>query len=396
MSNSRVEKTENAEQEEEEEIGRKNRKSSSELIAKTENKMQNEQLGENCEQKQKEKVQAYRHVVHFLKRLQKAKKEKQFSKFLEIFKKIEINIHFVDAITQMPNVAKFLKNILSKKKKIVDEGVVSLTATCSAIIQKSLPAKMKDPGSFTIPCTIGKYEFKKALCDSGASINLKPLLVVQRLSLGELTPTTITLQMVDRSMTQLEGVLEDVLDKVGKFIFLVDFVVMKMEEDTQVPLLLGRPFLATGVALIDVKKGELTLRVGNEAVHFNLNKSLTQSDADEENCMVVENFSSVSLELNSDCNIQHFINENEMNFQYFQSVDYGLLHSSLQNAKTVLNLNEKNTENSCTGEKKAIEQETSEEGLILKELPSFLKYAFLEPEKTKLVIISAALTENEE
>ena len=214
----------------------------------------------------------------------------------------------------MPNYAKFPKDILSKKKKIADEGVVSLTATCSAVIQKSLLAKMKDPGSFTIPYTIGKFEFKKALCDSGASINLMPLSVVQRLSLGELTPTKITLKMADRSMAQPEGVLEDVLVKVWKFIFPVDFVVMKVEEDTHVPLLLGRPFLATGVTLIDVKKGELTLRVGNEAVHFNLNKSLTQSDADEENCMAVENFSPVSLELNSDCNIKHSINENEMNF----------------------------------------------------------------------------------
>ena len=132
----------------------------------------------------------------------------------------------------MPNYAKFLKDILSKKKKIDEEGVVSLTATCSVVIQKSLPAKMKDPGSFTIPCTIGKYEFKKALCDSDANINLIPLSVVQRLSLGELTPTTITLQMDDRSMAQPEGALKDVLVKVGKFIFPVDFVVMKMEEDT--------------------------------------------------------------------------------------------------------------------------------------------------------------------
>ena len=111
---------------------------------------------------------------------------------------------------------------------------------------------MKDPGSFTIPCSIRKYEFKKALCDSGASINLMPLSVVQRLSLGEVTPTTIILKMVDRSMAQPEGVLEDVLVKVGKFIFPVDFVIMKMEEDTQVPLLQGRPFLATGAALIDI------------------------------------------------------------------------------------------------------------------------------------------------
>ena len=132
----------------------------------------------------------------------------------------------------MPNHTKFLKDILSKKKKIAEEGIVSLTTTCSGIIQKSLPAKIKDPDSFTIPCSIGKYEFKEAICDSGASINLMPLSVVQRLSLGELTLTAITLQMADRSMTQLEGVLEDVLVKVGKFIFHVDFVVIKMEEDT--------------------------------------------------------------------------------------------------------------------------------------------------------------------
>ena len=100
---------------------------------------------------------------------------------------------------------------------------MSLTTTCSAVIQKILLAKMKDPRSFTIPCTIGKYEFKKALCDSGANINLMPLSVVQRLSLRELTPTAITLQIDDRSMAQPEGVLEDVLVKVRKFIFPVDF-----------------------------------------------------------------------------------------------------------------------------------------------------------------------------
>ena len=189
----------------------------------------------------------------------------------------------------MPIYAKFMKEILNKKRNIGEEGIVNLTATCSAIIQQQLPAKMKNPGSFTIPCSIGKYEFKKALCDFGATINLMPLSVVQRLSLGELTPTAITLQMADRSMAQLEGILEDVLVKVGKFIFPADFVIMKMEEDTQVPLLLGRPFLTTGAALIDVQKGELTLRVGNEAVHFNLNRSLEHPDVDAESCMAVEN-----------------------------------------------------------------------------------------------------------
>ena len=209
----------------------------------------------------------------------------------------------------MPTYAKFLKEILSKKRKIVEEGIVNLTATCSAVIHQKLPEKMKDPSSFTIPYSIGKYEFKKALCDCGASINLMPLSVVQRLSLRELTPTAITLQMDDRSMAQPEGVLEDVLFKVGKFIFPLDFVIMKMEEDTQVPLLLGRPFLETEAGLIDVQKGELTLRVGNEAVHFNLNRSLEHPDVDAQSCKAIENSSLLSVELNSDCILQHYINE---------------------------------------------------------------------------------------
>ena len=114
--------------------------------------------------------------------------------------------------------------------------------------------KMQDPGSFTIPCTIGNYDFKRDLYDSGASINLMPLSIVKRLSLGELNPTAMTLQMADRTMAQLEGILEDVLIKVGKFIFPVDFIVIDIEKDKQVPLLLGRPFLASGATLIDVKK----------------------------------------------------------------------------------------------------------------------------------------------
>ena len=202
--------------------------------------------------------------------------------------------------------------------------------------------------------------------------------------------------MADRSMAQPEGVLEDVLIKVGKSIFHVDFVVMKIEEDNQVLLLLGRPFLATGAALIDVQKSELTLRVGNEVVHFNLNKSMTQPDVNTEICMAVENSIPISFYLISDCNLQHSINENEMNFQYLESVDYELLQSSLQNIETVLILNENSQENSSSQEKKVTKQETSAEGLILKELPSHLKYAFLEPKQGKPLIISAELTENEE
>ena len=312
-NNSKKERKEETDAEQKE-TGKEGEKSKPGKTAEAEKNTQTEQPEGSSEHKQKERVPAYTPIVSFPQRLQKAKREEQFSSFLDIFKKIEINIPFAEVINQMPNYAKFLKEILNKKRKIAAEGIVNLTATCSAVIQQKLPAKMKDIGSFTIPYSIGKYEFKKALCDSGASINLMPLLVVQRLSLGELTPTAITLQMADRSMAQTEGVLEDVLVKVGKFIFPVDFVFMKMEEDTQVPLLLGRPFLATGAALIAVQKGELTIRVGNEVVHFNLNRSLEHSDVDAEGCMAVENNSLLSVELNSDCILQHHINEIEMNF----------------------------------------------------------------------------------
>ena len=132
-----------------------------------------------------------------------------------------------------------------------------------------------------------------------------PLLVVKRLSLGELTPITMSLHMVDRSMAQLEGILEDVLIKVGKFIFPVDFVVIDIEEDKQNPLLLGRPFLATGAALIDVKKGELTLIVSTKEVHFNLNKSLKQHDVEQAHCMKIDSVNSVCRKMNDD-----LINEN--------------------------------------------------------------------------------------
>ena len=145
----------------------------------------------------------------------------------------------------MPQYAKFMKDILRKKRKITKEGIVILTAICSAVIQKTLPEKMQDPGSFTIPCKIRDVDMGKALCDSRASINLMPLSIDKRLSLGELTPTTITPPMVDRTLAHPKGILEDVLIKVGKFFFPVDFVVINMEEDKQIPLLLGRPFLAT-------------------------------------------------------------------------------------------------------------------------------------------------------
>ncbi|XP_062107883.1 uncharacterized protein LOC133818823 [Humulus lupulus] len=199
--------------------------------------------------------------IPYPQRLHKNNMDKQFTKFLEVFKKLHINIPFVEALEQMPSYVKFMKDILSKKRKMEDFETVALTEECSAILQKKLPPKLRDPGSFTIPCTIGRIEGINALCDFGASINLMPLSVFKRLQLGEAKPTTVTLQLADRSLAHPRGVIEDVLVKVDKLIFLADFIVLDMEEDSNVPIILGRPFLATGQALIDVQKGELKLRV---------------------------------------------------------------------------------------------------------------------------------------
>ena len=206
------------------------------------------------QQGKKEEFKAYNPRVPFPQRLQKAKLDEQFSRFLNMFKKIEINIPFSEALTQMPQYAKFMKDILSKKRKITEEGIVSLIATYSAVIQKSLPKKMQDPGNFTIPYKIGDADMGKALCDSGASINLTPLFVAKILSLWELIPIAMTLLMAYKTLAHLKGILEDVLIKMGKFVFPVDFVVINIEEDKQVPLMLGRPFLAIGATLIDMKK----------------------------------------------------------------------------------------------------------------------------------------------
>ncbi|KAL5560543.1 hypothetical protein UlMin_036754 [Ulmus minor] len=202
----------------------------------------------------------YEPPIPYPQRLIKKKLDNQFDKFLEIFKKLHINIPFAEMLEQMPKYAKFMKEILSKKRKLGDYETVMLNEECSAVLQRKLPQKLKDPGSFTIPCTIGSCNFDKVLCDLGASINLMPLSVFRKLGLGEVKPTSISLQLADRSVKYPRGVIEDVLIKVDKFIFPADFVVLDMEEDREIPLILGRPFLATGRTLIDVQQGKLILR----------------------------------------------------------------------------------------------------------------------------------------
>ena len=152
----------------------------------------------------------------------------------------------------MPKYTNFLNDIFANKRKLEEYETVMLIEECSALILNKLSLKLKDLGSFTIPCSIGGCDFGNALCDLGATINLMPFSVFRKLGLGEVKSTTVSLQLADRSVKYPLGVIEDVLVKMGKFIFPVDFIVLDMKKDREVPLILGKPFLATGRALIDV------------------------------------------------------------------------------------------------------------------------------------------------
>ncbi|XP_062100149.1 uncharacterized protein LOC133806007 [Humulus lupulus] len=200
----------------------------------------------------------------FPQRFQKQKLDSQLKKFLDILRQLHINIPLVEALEQMPNYVKFMKDILTKKRRLGEFETVTLTKECSSFLKNKLPPKMKDLESFTIPCTIGNSYCGMALCDLGASINLMPMSIFKQLGIGEVRSTTVTLQLADRSLAHPDGKIEDVLVRVDKFIFHADFIVLDYEADREVPIILGRSFLATGRTLIDAQKGELTLRVQDE------------------------------------------------------------------------------------------------------------------------------------
>ncbi|GJT38238.1 reverse transcriptase domain-containing protein [Tanacetum coccineum] len=205
------------------------------------------------------------------------KANNQMEKFFQIFQDLHFDISFADALILMPKFASTIKSLLSNKEKLFELARTPLNEHCSAVLLKKLPEKLGDPGKFLIPCDFPRMDVCLALADLGASINLMPLSVWKKLSLPELTPTCMTLELADRSISRPIGVAEDVFIKVGKFHFSADFVVVDFDADPRVPLILRRSFLKTGRSLIDVYAGELTLRVGNKAVTFNLDQTLRYS-----------------------------------------------------------------------------------------------------------------------
>ncbi|XP_050920108.1 uncharacterized protein LOC127137720 [Lathyrus oleraceus] len=170
----------------------------------------------------------------------------------------------LEAPGRMPNYAKFMKDIISKRRDI-DTNLIILAETGSAILKgMKIPMKKKDQGAVTIPCTIGERSFKKALIDLGESVSLMPLSIYKKLGIGVVQDTMMTLQFTDHLVKKPYGIVEDVLVKIDKFVFPVDFVILEMPEDEDISLILGRPFLETRRCLINIEEGTMTLKVYDE------------------------------------------------------------------------------------------------------------------------------------
>nr|GEZ47148.1 reverse transcriptase domain-containing protein [Tanacetum cinerariifolium] len=186
-----------------------------------------------------------------------------------MFKQLHINITLADALILTPMYQKMLKALMSNKEKLQELANTPLNENCSAVILKKLPKKLEDPGKFLIPCDFSELKCK-ALADLGASINLMPLSVWKKLGLPKLIPTRMTLELANRTICTLAGIARDVFIPVGKFRFPADFVIVDYESDPRVPLILGRPFLQTARALIDVHGEEMILRDGDERLTLNM------------------------------------------------------------------------------------------------------------------------------
>ena len=203
----------------------------------------------------------------FPQALRSKKKIPNQAEIWEVLRQVKVNIPLLDMIKQVPTYAKFLKDLCTVKRWLGIEKKAFLTVQVNAIIQSKTLVKYKDPGSPTVSVNIGGTCIDKALLDLGASVNLLPYSMYKQLGLGELKPTNITLSLADRSVKIPKGIVEDVLVKVDKFYYPVDFVVLNTEPiasgPNHVPIILGRPFLATSNVIINCRNGVMQLTFGN-------------------------------------------------------------------------------------------------------------------------------------
>ncbi|GJZ87043.1 putative nucleotidyltransferase, ribonuclease H [Tanacetum coccineum] len=239
-------------------------------------------------------------LIPFPRRLRKEKEEAQQRKFLENLKQLQINLPFIESLAQMPKYAKFLKGLLPNKARLEEACTITMNERCSAVLLNKLPSKEKDPGSFTIPCDIGQLHINNGvrghrcggapgvLADLGASISLMPYTMYEKLGLGEPKATRMSFELADRSIQYPRGIIKNVLIKVDKFVLPIDFVILDMPEDSRVPIILGRPFLATARAMTDVFNKKITLRVGDDEVIFDVDQSIKRPPTEDDECYGID------------------------------------------------------------------------------------------------------------
>ncbi|KAM1972666.1 hypothetical protein ACFX16_019455 [Malus domestica] len=340
--------------------------------------------------------------VPFPSRFKQTKKEEAEKDILETFRKVQVNIPLLDAIKQVPRYAKFLKELCTTRKRISNKEVVQVSENVSAVLQRKLPPKCKDPGSFTIPCVIGNTKFEHAMLDLGASINVMPYSIYASMNLGELKNDGVIIQLADRSNAYPKGVLEDVLVQVDNLIFPADFYVLEMEDSpnvTPLPILLGRPFMKTARTKIDVFKGTLTMEFDGEIINFNISEAM-KFPKDDHSCFSIDILDELAqdyLDMLEDDPLETTI------AQGFGTKPNMAVpndeHAELVAALESLPKHHGKPSNPIpipVSTNTLLPSVIQAPVLELKPLPDHLKYAFLGEEETLPIIVSSSLTALEE
>ncbi|KAM2012985.1 hypothetical protein ACFX1T_024754 [Malus domestica] len=340
--------------------------------------------------------------VPFPSRFKQTKKEEAEKDILETFRKVQVNIPLLDAIKQVPRYAKFLKELCTTRKRISNKEVVQVSENVSAVLQRKLPPKCKDPGSFTIPCVIGNTKFEHAMLDLGASINVMPYSIYASMNLGELKNDGVIIQLADRSNAYPKGVLEDVLVQVDNLIFPADFYVLEMEDSpnvTPLPILLGRPFMKTARTKIDVFKGTLTMEFDGEIINFNISEAM-KFPKDDHSCFSID----ILDELAQDYLDMLEDDPLEMTIAQGFGTKPNMAVPNDEHAELVFALESLPKHHGKPSNPIPIPVSTNTllpsviqaPVLELKPLPDHLKYAFLGEEETLPIIVSSSLTALEE
>ena len=307
-----------------------------------------------------------------------------------MLRQVKVNIPLLDMIKQVPTYAKFLKDLCTVKRGLNVNKKAFLTEEVSAIIECKTPVKYKDPGCPTISVNIGGFSVEKALLDLGASVNLLPYSMYKQLGLGELKPTSITLSLADMSIKIPKGTSEDVLIQVDKFYYPVDFVVLDTEPvavgANHVPIILGRPFLATSNAIINCRNGVMQLTFGNMTLELNIfHLSKRNMQPGEDDCEEVCIINTILEEQANEQKIQDVLTQelSECLVEQQEPQCMSLVQGYWRKKIEILPL--------LTGEEPKEPQQ-----LELKPLPVELKYAFLEKNRQCPVVISSLLTTSQE